>query len=226
MQQAKCSFKIKVKNPARAKQELVEERPAPLVMRHTLCQHHCMLFKSEIIITAVLGVIVVGTVAYRVLNERRVESVAPLSETSPVVTVSVPVETQKTAVDIIVPTPAPTETIQTSAVMSPKETYIKMTAKNGNIKTFADIEAFTLKYGSKAQIASFRSVWDTATEAQKEQEAFFERSSNNIDIVAIKESINGSTATLSVSTKTSPTFIVTFVLENNQWKFEDRSSRL
>lgn len=120
--------------------------------------------------------------------------------------------------------PTPTSTsVDKSKVLSPKESYLIMKAEADSIKSYADLEAYTLKYGSKEQIAKVEankekidtSFGDQMVAAMK----FLSPSSKEITI--IQETINGNIATLNVqTTKPGLEGTVTLVLENNIWKLE------
>jgi|SRR3989344_3475932 len=121
--------------------------------------------------------------------------------------------------------PTPTETTQVvPQTMSPKETYLKMRAEMDSVKTYADLEAITIKYGSKTQVEKInanRAQIDALPAAFKDQLATMAKNPASKDITTVQETISGNIATLNVSS-TKPGFkgTVTMVLENNQWKLE------
>lgn len=118
----------------------------------------------------------------------------------------------------------PAQTVQTSPKISPKETYLKMRAEMDSVKTYADLEAITLKYGSKTQVEKInvnRAQINALPSAFKDQLATMAKNPASKDITTIQESISGNTATLNVSS-TKPGFkgTITLVLENDKWKLE------
>ena len=98
-----------------------------------------------------------------------------------------------------------------------------------NAKTYTDYETVVLKYASKQGIAetfgAIRVIFDPISEADRDQILASIKTSptSSKEIVTIQESINGSTAILSVTTKSGLKLTVTLVLEDNQWKVESES---
>jgi hypothetical protein len=85
--------------------------------------------------------------------------------------------------------------------------------------------AYLLKYGDKKQIAKFtanRQQVDALPQSFKDQIVALAKGPLSSEITTIQQTINGNTATLKVKT-TNPklTGVVTLVLENNQWKYDD-----
>jgi hypothetical protein len=116
--------------------------------------------------------------------------------------------------------------IEKAQTLSPKEAYLKMKAEFDNIKIYDDLEAFTLKYGSKNQIAELeanREKINALPQSFKDQivASMKSLSPSSKEITTIEETISGNTATLNVqSTKPGLKGTVTLVLEDNQWKLE------
>ena len=118
-------------------------------------------------------------------------------------------------------TPASEEKPQ---ALGPKETWLKMKVEADNIKSYADLEAYTLKYGSKDQIAKLtanKQQIDALPQSFKDQMALAAKNPLSSEITTIQETINGNTATLNVqTTKSGLTGVVTLVLEGDQWKLK------
>lgn len=119
------------------------------------------------------------------------------------------------------PTPAPAEEPK---IVSPKESYLIMKKEADNIKNYADMEAYTLKYGSKEQTAKLeinKKQIDALPQSFKDQIVALAKNPLSSEITIIQETLNGNTATLDVqTTKLGLTGVVTLVLEDGQWKME------
>jgi len=124
----------------------------------------------------------------------------------------------------VTPTPPPATTGEKPQVLTPKESYLKMKAEADNIETYAELEAFILKYGTKNRIAELKPELEKVStlppSAQEQMVTDWKSlSPSSTEITTIQEIINGNTATLNVqSTKPGLIGTVTLVLEDNQWK--------
>ncbi len=109
-------------------------------------------------------------------------------------------------------------------ILGPKESYLKMKAEADNIKSYADFEAYVLKYGSKEQVAQLianKKQIEALPQAFKDQIVALAKGPLSSEITTIQETINGNTATLNVqTTKPGLTGVITLVLEDNLWKLE------
>lgn len=133
------------------------------------------------------------------------------------------IQTPPTTSPITTPNPTPTQ-IEDPKVLSPKESYLVMKAEADSIKSYADTEAYILKYGSKAQIAKLeanKKQIDALPQSFKDQIVAFVKDPLSSEITIIQETLNGNIATLNVqSTKPGLTGIITLVLEDGKWKLE------
>ncbi len=109
-------------------------------------------------------------------------------------------------------------------ILGPKESYLKMKAEADNIKSYADFEAYVLKYGSKEQVAQLianKKQIEALPQSFKDQIVALAKGPLSSEITTIQETINGNTATLNVqTTKPGLTGVITLVLEDNLWKLE------
>lgn len=109
-------------------------------------------------------------------------------------------------------------------ILGPKESWLKMKAEADNIKSYADLEAYTLKYGSKDQIAKLtasKQQIDALPQSFKDQIVAMAKGPLSSEITTIQETTSGNTATLNIrTTKAGLTGAITLVLENNQWKLQ------
>ncbi len=163
--------------------------------------------QKNIIIVVVLIIILGGL--FFAFNKKSSAPVTPSSETS-------------------VTTPTQSSSPSQSPVSSkgPKDSFLAMKKEFDNIKTFADLDAYTRKYSSAAQVAKLdasKAQLDAMPAAQKDQLVALAMavSPKSSSITTIQESVTGNTATLMVST-TNPkvTGTVNMVMENGQWKIE------
>ena len=118
-----------------------------------------------------------------------------------------------------------TTTVAPPQTLGPKEVYLNMKAEFASVQTYADMEVYIRQYGSQNQIAKLAEA-QNAPAAFRESLVSLMRSSipPAQEITTIQENINGSTATLTVSsTKPNTAGTVTMVLENGQWKMEKES---
>jgi hypothetical protein len=108
--------------------------------------------------------------------------------------------------------------------LGPKESWLKMKAEADNIKSYADLEVYTLKYGSKEQIAKLtasKQQIDSLSQSFKDQIVTMAKGPLSSDITTIQETTNGNTATLNVQTsKSGLVGVITLVLQDNQWKLQ------
>jgi len=130
---------------------------------------------------------------------------------------------------IIATSTAPTSGILKLEGLSPKETYLKIKPEGDKVKTFADMEAFVLKYGSKNQVTKMEQnrekILALPQSFRDSLASFMADDATLLDkITDIQETIKGNTATLSISTvKPEVTGIVIMVLEGTLWKIDSES---
>jgi hypothetical protein len=114
-------------------------------------------------------------------------------------------------------------------VSSPTESYLRMKAEFDGVETFEELDAFMKKYGSKAQVAGLdasRAQVMAMSVQQRDGLVTLARavSPSSKEITVTAEKMNGTTATLNISsTRPGVTAVVTLVLEDGQWKLEQES---
>ncbi len=128
--------------------------------------------------------------------------------------------------------------------IGPKESWLKMRAEFDNIKSYDDLEEYTLKFGSKQNIAEFEENKQQIEMIQDDElEAIvtlLKGISPKVDeITNITEELNDKTATLYVEfemgdiqektplkVNTHGECTINLVLENNLWKIENSHCKL
>ena len=112
-------------------------------------------------------------------------------------------------------------------LLSAKDAWLKMKKESDGIKTYADLKAFILKYGSRNKIAQFKAKEEkikALPPAFINQIIALAKGPSSKEITAIQEIVSGDTATLNVkTTRPGMTGTITLVLENNQWKLEEET---
>lgn len=136
-----------------------------------------------------------------------------------------PIHTPSVSLPVIIPNPTsiPAQA-EKSQTLSPKDSWLKMKAEFNTVKHYNDFYAYTLKYGSKTQLAKIkasRKQIDALPQSFKDQIAALARVPLLSEIKSIQETIHGNTATLNVqTTKPGLSGVITLAREDNQWKLE------
>ncbi len=178
-----------------------------------------------LIAAIVILVLVGGGVVYYTQNQAQVETEPePVTTEEEVETVTPPAaqtqpNTQVNTQTRVNPTVLPIQ------ILGPKQLYLQMKAEFGAVQTYADMEVYIRKYGSQSQVAKLAEAQNAPASFRESLVGLMKMSIPSAqEITTIQESIDGSTATLNVSsTKPNSVGTVTMVLENGQWKMEKES---
>jgi len=113
--------------------------------------------------------------------------------------------------------------------LGPEEAYLRMKAEFDKTQTFSDIYAFTLKYGTKSNIAKIqaqKNQIDALPQEFKDSLVAQMKALNPTlsEITTIQATTNGNNSTLKVSsTKPGTAGTVLMVYEDNEWKIDKES---
>lgn len=113
--------------------------------------------------------------------------------------------------------------------LSPKETYLKIKPESDKIKTYNEMEALVLKYGSKNQVIKIEQNHEKILALpQSVKDGIISLTINDATsldkITNVQETIKDNAATLNITTiKPEVTGIVSMVLEDNVWKIDSES---
>lgn len=184
--------------------------------------------KTLLILLGLVFLVIVGAIVFFVLRSGS-DTVSDLA-TQPIF----PVAESPKDVASVESTTTQTETTETQKIKSPSEVYLEMEKGLDSVKNFDDFVSLTTKYSTKKNIEKMKAEQDKidAVPAESKQAIIdFMMSLVKMvpykDIIIDKETINGDTATLELSSvKPGPKGTAKLILEDGQWKIDASSWKM